>query len=251
MKFKEYIETHQVFTVEDVYAVASKATARTLLGRALASGAVERVRRGVYVSKVGKFRGEVPDPFLVASTADPDAVISYHSALVAHGVAHNVGFECSFRSVSVHAPFEYGGVRYMPYVGRDDPFTQVMRAKPYGAAIVTTREQTIADCLSHPGRAGGIEETVRSCTAFPYIDVEALLGILADLPVAVSARAGWLLEAKGDDWGVDGNALAVLEARLGRGPCKLDPRTKENRGWNGRWRLYLPEQESEVASWVS
>lgn len=251
MKFREYIETHQAFTAEDVYAVATTATARTLLHRALKSGDIERARRGVYVSKTGKFRGEAPDPFLVATTADPDAVFSWHSALVAHGVAHNVGFECSFRSSAVRSSFEYGGIRYVPYNAGDAPLTQVMRARSYGAVAVTTREQTIADCLAHPGRAGGIEEVLRSCSAFPYIDADALVGLLEDAPAALCARAGWLLEAKKDDWGIDGGTLEILESRLGRGPSKLDPRSGENRGWSARWKLYLPEEESEASSWVS
>ena len=251
MKFREYIETHQVFTSDDVYEIASRATARTLLHRALAKGDIERVRRGVYASRTGKFRGESPDPFLVASTVDPRAVISYHSALAAHGVAHNVSFECGFRSSSVRAPFEYGGIRYVPYDVGDEPAVQTMRARAYGAVAVTTREQTIVDCLARPGRAGGAEEAVRSCSAFAYVDVDALIGISENAPAAVAARVGWLLEAKRGDWGVGDGVLAALESRLGRGPAKLDPASKENRGWNRRWKLYLPEGESEVSSWVS
>ena len=135
MKFKEYIESHQVFTADDLRTVATWGTARTQLQRALKVGEVERVRRGVYVSKTGKYTGEAPDPFLVARVADPEAVISYHSALVAHGVAHNVGFECAFRSAKVRSPFEYGGVRYVPYDLGDSPRTQAMRSRSYGTAI--------------------------------------------------------------------------------------------------------------------
>ena len=114
MNFKEYIETHQVFTVDDLCPVASKASAKTLLRRALDAGEVERARRGLYVSKTGKFSGESPDPFRVLAAVDPEAVVSYHSALAAHGVAHNVSFECTFRSQTVRTPFEYGGVLYVP-----------------------------------------------------------------------------------------------------------------------------------------
>lgn len=251
MKFKDYIASHQAFTTEDVYVIAAREAAHTQLQRAVKSGEVERMRRGVYVSKTGKFTGEAPDPFLVARTADPEAVISYHSALVAHGVAHNVGFECSFRSAKVRSPFEYGGVRYVPYDLGDSPRTQAMRSKSYGTVSVTTREQTLVDCLTNPGRAGGMEEVVRSCSAFPYLDVDALLGILGSAPVAVVARTGWLLEANQADWGVAEETLLSLEARLGRGPSKLDPKAKENRGWSLRWKLYLPETEEEVLSWTS
>jgi len=251
MKFKEYITSHQAFTTNDLYAIAAKETVRTQLRRALKAGEVERVRRGTYVSKVGKFLGESPDPFLVTRTVDSEAIISYHSALVAHGVAHNVGFECSFRSTKVRSPFEYGGVRYAPFDFGDDPQTQTMRSKSYGAASITTREQTLVDCLSHPGRAGGVEEAVRSCSAFPYLNVEDLLEIIGRAPAAVVARTGWLLETKRDDWSIADEALAALEGRLGHGPSKLDPKSRENRGWSRRWKLYLPESEEEVLSWTS
>ena len=133
MKFKEYIASHQASTTQDLYAVAAMEVAHTQLRRAVKSGEVERVRRGVYVSKTGKFTGEVPDPFLIVGTADSEAVISYHSALVAHGVAHNIGFECLFRSEKVRSPFKHGSVRYAPYNLDDNPQTQVMRSNSYGA----------------------------------------------------------------------------------------------------------------------
>ena len=250
MKFKDYIASHQAFTTEDIYAITSREAAHTQLQRAVKSGEVERVRRGIYVSKTGRFTGEAPDPFLVARTVDPEAVISYHSALVAHGVAHNVGFECSFRSAKVRSPFEYGGVRYVPYNLDDNPQAQTMRSKSYGTVGVTTREQTLVDCLTYPGRVGGVEEAVRSCSAFPYLDVDALLEILGSAPAAVVARAGWLLEAKQADWGVASEKLLSLEARLGSGPSKLDPRSRENEDWSPRWKLYLPETEEEILSWT-
>lgn len=250
MRFKEYIASHQAFTTDDLYATAARETVRTQLRRALAAGDIERVRRGTYVSKTGKFLDEAPDPFLVARTVDPGAIISYHSALVAHGVAHNVGFECSFRSERVRTPFEYGGVRYVPFNTADNPHTQTMHSRFYGNITVTTREQTLADCLSHPSRAGGSEETVRACSAFPYLDVDDLVEILDGASAAVIARTGWLLEAKRQDWGVSDETLSALEGRLGRGPSKLDPSSRENRGWNRRWKLYLPENEEEVLSWT-
>lgn len=92
------------------------------------------------MSKTRNFTGEASDPFLIVGTADSEAVISYYSALVAHGVAHSVGFECLFRSEKVRSPFKYGRVRYAPYDLDDNPQTQVMRFKSYGAIKVTTHE---------------------------------------------------------------------------------------------------------------
>lgn len=251
MKFKEYIETHQVFTVDDLRTVASVASARTLLGRALACGELERVRRSVYVSKTGKFAGESPDPLRVLMVVDPEAVVSYHSALVAHGVAHSVSFECSFRSKTVRTPFEYGGIRYSPHDDGDSPLTQTIRARAYGSATTTIREQTLVDCLARQTRAGGLEEVIRSCSAFPYVETETLLTLLKKGSAAVAARAGWMLEAKAEDWNIPETLLVELESLLGRGPAKLAPGVKGNRGWNSRWKLYLPEAESELREWIS
>lgn len=251
MKFKEYIESHHVFTADDLRTVATWGTARTQLQRALKVGEVERVRRGAYVSKTGKFTGEAPDPFLVVRTVDPKAVVSYHSALVAHGAVHNIGFECNFRSAKVRSLFEYGGVRYIPFDTNDSPQTQAMRSKSYGIVRVTTREQTLVDCLMHPGRAGGVEEVVRSCSTFPYLDLEALLETLKDASSSTLSRVGWLLETKRENWNVNEDVLSELEGRLGKGPYRLDPKAKETKGWSSRWRLCLPETEEEVLSWTS
>lgn len=251
MKFKEYIESHQVFTADDLRTVATWGTARTQLQRALKVGEVERVRRGVYVSKTGKYTGEAPDPFLVARVADPEAMVSYHSALVAHGTAHNIGFECAFRSAKVRSSFEYGGVRYIPFDTDDSPQTQTIRSKSYGAVRVTTREQTLVDCLMHPGRAGGVEETLRSCSAFPYLDVDALLEILEDASATTLSRVGWLLDVKRNSWNVNKDALSELRDRLGKGPYRLDPKAKKTKDWSSYWRLCLPEAEEEVLSWTS
>lgn len=215
------------------------------------TGEVERVRRGVYVSKTGKYTGEAPDPFLAVRTVDPEAVVSYHSALVAHGAAHNVGFEYSFRSAKVRSPFEYGGVRYIPFDTNDSPQTQAMRSKSYGTVRVITREQTLVDCLMHPGRAGGVEEVVRSCSAFPYLDLEALLKTLKYASSSTLSRVGWLLETKRENWNVNEDVLSELEGRLGKGPYKLDPKVGETRGWSNHWRLCLPEAEEEALSWTS
>lgn len=251
MGMKDYIETHQVFTTEGLRSVASSAsTAETTLRRAVASGKVERVRRGLYVSKTGKFRGETPDSFAVVMAADPRSIISYHSALAAHGLAHNVSFECSFRSESVRSPFSYGGIRYVPFPQGQAVLTQVLRGGPGAEALVTTREQTMVDCLAHPGRAGGVEEVVRSLSLLSYVDCDAVLGLLGDAPLSLVARVGWLLELNRRSWRISDVVLDQLEGRLGKGPYRLDGGSSSGGGWSRRWRLLLPVSEEEALSWA-
>ena len=126
-----------------------------------------------------------------------------------------------------------------------------MRSKSYGIVRVTTREQTLVDCLMHPGRSGGVEETVRSCSAFPYLDVDALLEILEGASATTLSRVGWLFDVKRDSWNISKDALNELKGQLGKGPYRLDPKVGETRGWSSYWKLCLPETEEEVLSWTS
>ena len=251
MKFTEYIHGHHVFAVEDLLEAAdSRAAARQQLKEAAASGAVERVRRGLYASNSGRFAGAGVDPYEVVAALDPGAVLSYHSALEAHGAAHNVGFECRFRTQAARSPFSFRGVRYIPHSADGDALSQKMRGRAFGSILVTTREQTLFDCLKHPEWAGGIEEAVRSLSAMPYLDA----GLAASLALAdsasMAARVGWLLEARSDAWRVPEDVIERLREASTGTVSKLDKRAEAARGWSRAWNMRLPEPEEEVASWT-
>lgn len=251
MKFNEYITTNHVFTTDDLISKAdSEGSAKMQLRRALESGAVERVRRGLYVSHAGRFEGSQLDPYEVVIAADKGAVLSYHSALEALGVAHNVGFECRFRTDKIKSPFEFGGIRYFPHAYQDDVLTQRVRGKAYGSVFCTTREQTIMDCLKHPEFSGGIEEVMRSLSAFPYVDTELVVKLALKDNASMSARLGWLLDAKSEQWRVSDNLLDQLLERSKGVTAKLDKRSSASRGWSRKWNLTLPEPNEEVESWI-
>lgn len=251
MKFTKYISTHPAFAVDTLLANAdSRNAARQQLKGAVATGSVERVRRGLYVSNTGRFADAGVDPYVVAATLDPQATISYHSALEAHGVAHNTGFECRFRTDAARTPFSFRGIRYIPHPAEDGILTQSVRGKAFGSVLVTTREQTLFDCLKYPERSGGIEEVVRSLSAFPYLDAEKAATLALQDSASMAARAGWLLEMKSAAWRVPQNTIARLRRASAGTVSKLDKRAGETRGWSKAWNMRLPETEEEVASWT-
>lgn len=91
MAIEGFLETRQVFTsAEFARAFPDSQTDRNLLSRAVRNRRVERVRRGVYVSKAGPFRRTSADPFLIAVALAEDAVFAYASALQLHGALHNL-----------------------------------------------------------------------------------------------------------------------------------------------------------------
>lgn len=252
MKFRDYIEQTHVFTNQQLVesCALSAASAKTMLKRAVEAGGIERVRRGLYISRAGRFAVSDVDPFELVSALDAEAALSFHSALEAHGVAHNVGSTCQFRSAAVKGSFEYSGITYVPFAFAEDVLTQRQRGKSGLRIVVTTREQTIIDCLNHPERCGGIEEALMSVSLFPYIDLDALLGLVSESSASLAARAGWLLEQKAGDWRVPDDTLEKLSAMASGGPYKLDKDSRRSQGWSRRWKLCLPAHEEEVESWV-
>ncbi len=251
MKFTEYIGSHHVFATEALLAAAdSRGAAKQQLKEAVASGSVERVRRGLYVSNGGRFEGAGVDPYEVVAALDPDAVLSYHSALEAHGVAHNVGFECRFRTGAARSPFSFRGIRYVPHPGSDGISTQRMRGRAFRSILATTREQTLFDCLKRPEWAGGIEEAVRSLSALPYLDAGRAAELALADSASMAARVGWLLEAKAGAWRVPTDVIGRLRAASAGAVSKLDKRAAATRGWSREWNMRLPETAEEVASWT-
>lgn len=250
MKFSEYTDAHHAFTTAGLMAVMDSApAAEEQLRLAVRSGAVERVRRGLLVSNRGRFKGVAVDSAEVVSALDSAAVLSYHSALEAHGVAHNIGFVCRFRSDFVISGFSFRGVDYRPCgpVGRVK--SKALRIAS-GRCRATTREQTVIDCLAKPSLAGGAEEAVRSLTAFAYLDVDELVEMAVEGGPSMAARVGWLLTEKAEDWHVDDGALAELRGMVASGPYRLGRAAREP-GWSSDWKLVLPERNEEVESWIT
>lgn len=253
MKFKEYISKNQVFTSEDLdRAISNPASIKTSLRRAIASGEVERVRRGLYVSKTGLFLEKKADPYLVAAALAPDVVFSFHSALQLLGLAHNISFEVSFCSEKLIQPFEYDGVRYTRYTPKPHQLTQTIHLDQGQLLKVTTREQTLVDCLEYPGRAGGSEEVIKSLSSIPYLDYAAVEDLLLRAPVATAAKAGWLLSIHQKKWRIEDLSLKKIKARLGKGPYRFSLKKNEPcQSWVKEWNLCLPEIKGEVLSWTT
>ena len=252
MKFNEYILTHHVFQTRGLLKSAdSPQAARQQLKLAQASGAVERVRRGLYVSNAGGYSGVAVDPYEVVVGLDADAVLSYHSALEAHGVAHNLGFECRFRTDVAKSPFTFHDVRYVPHDAKSGLATQRIRGKAFGSVLATSREQTFIDCLKHPQWSGGIEEVVRSLSAMPYLDSTLVARLAIAENASMAARAGWMLESRATQWQVPDGTLDLLRTACAGVVSKLDKSCDAARGWSKEWNMRLPEEGREVRSWLS
>ena len=111
-----FLEAHAVFTFDEFMAAAdpevSKRTRETNLRNAILRQQAYRITRALYASNIGVYRDVPPNPLLVAGKAAPDAVLAYHSALEAHGVAHSPARVATFLSSRKVTPFDVGGYQF-------------------------------------------------------------------------------------------------------------------------------------------
>lgn len=252
MKFTEYISTHHVFKTSELLAACdSRSSAEEQLRIATKTGKVARIRRGLYASMAGRYEGTSPDSLEIIIGADPNASVCYHTALDVLGVAHNVSSQREFRTSELRAAFDYQGIRYVPYPPEVDLRTRKVRTDVAGRVSVTTKEQTLCDCLARPDRAEGVEEVIRAVSSFAYIDCEIVFEIATSLDKTDISRIGWLLSEKRTDWNVPATMLNDLEALLGKGPYRFGRTKAGSEGWSPKWRLIFPESIEEVESWIT
>ncbi|MCL1898631.1 MAG: hypothetical protein FWG16_07425, partial [Micrococcales bacterium] len=189
MAVREFLSNRQVFTAEE-FAVRfpNSQTDRNLLSRAVKNGTVDKVRRGLYVSKSGRFEGATVDPFEVALAVAPDAVFCYGSALQLLGIAHNLTNQVQFFSANRISSFNYGGTNYLPYqVDEGQRLSRSILAPPGKGYRATTKEQTLVDCLINVAAAGGPDNLLNSLSGLARLDVDLAVEIAAT--TAHSARA--------------------------------------------------------------
>lgn len=255
-----FLEGNEVFTLEEylgaVDPMVTERTRYTNLQNAVRRGQAYRAKRGLYASSLGVYRDRVPNVFLLASKAAGDAVVSHHSALEAHGVAHSPWRTVYFTSGQKIADFDVRGYRFhrvAPPVVSDpnatfESYSTVVRA---GEALVpvTTRERTLVDCLRDIRLAGGVEELLRSLGGFTTMSTAALASVVNQFESpTIRARVGWACEMFQEDWGVDVEFLEAMRKGLGRGTYRLLPHPGRQE-FVARWRLYVPA-DLPYADWA-
>jgi predicted transcriptional regulator of viral defense system len=254
MAINTFLNSHQVFNVQNFEQVFPHSqTDRNLLSRAVRSGRDERVRRGLYVSRSGRFEGVRANPLDVAAGAADDAVFCYLSAFQLHGIAHNVAAVTLFYTRHRIEPFHFDGQSYEPVFIGEHPIDTLDVLTATGQAYrATSKEQTLIDCLARPALAGGPENMLRALSGVAYLDIDKTLSRAHGLNHSARARLGWVLEARRESWHVGDEVIEALAVTLGAGPSYFStPASPRDAHWVNRWRLYLPFPEEEMLAWLN
>jgi predicted transcriptional regulator of viral defense system len=252
MGVKEYIEKTSIFTIEDFREEFPTVTGYNLLRRAVESGKAFHITRGMYASNTGRFADTRHDRFEIAAKLTADTVFAYHSALELLGVAHSVTNRVQYFSSKKKKELVFQGnvfKRYPMQSGRN-LLTQTARISAIGEVRVTTKEQTLLDCMTYLGRGGGAEEVLRSVSGFPYLDVEMVKNHVTGLSASSISRIGWLFEQKRETWNVTGKDIDFLQSLIGGTSYRFVSRANPSGGWSKRWRLVLPAPETEMREWI-
>jgi len=253
MAIKSFLNSHHVFNRHEFNAAFfGSVTDANLLARAINNGKVRRVRHGLYVSQAERFAGLIPSGFEIADKAVDDAVFCYLSALQLYGVLHNESSRTQFYTRHRAPRFDFAGQEFHPYLVKGKAIDTGQVFLPNGTGYqVTTREQTLVDCLYRVSLAGGAENALRSLAGFKFIDGAKAARLALRTNKSVCARLGWVFECMMADWGVGEEAIGLLQGALASGPYYFYSSTApKDSYWAGNWKLYLPYPEEEMRAWL-
>ena len=254
MAINDFLNAHHVFNRREFNAAfPGSITDRNLLSRAIASGKIEKVRRGLYVSNADRFKGIKPLPHDIATKATDDAVLCYLSALQLHGVLHNITSRTQFYTRKRIPDFEYDGQSYRPLaLGNRQIISENKLIPGKGIYKTTSKEQTIVDCLYRMSLAGGPENVLRSFSGFAYLLPDLVLRAALYTNKSTMARLGWILDRKQTEWDIETSLLEQLHGAVGSGPHYFYSSTpSRDSHWVKEWKLYLPYPEQEMISWLN
>jgi predicted transcriptional regulator of viral defense system len=188
-----------------------------------------------------------PDPYWVAATYRPDAILSHHSALDLHGVRHSVSRRFPFLTAGDRHALKFRGAEWKPLrhpaelvKKRKTAFGLVSMDREGKVLRVTSPERTLVDGFAAPTWCGGLEEHVNSCEGFRSLDLDLLSAYLKlwDWALLYSA-VGWFLESRPTTAEATPRFLARLEAKRLVRSHYLGGRRADG-AFIRRWNLILP-----------
>jgi predicted transcriptional regulator of viral defense system len=252
---RDFFEAHRVFTHAEFLSAhtaggRSPHTTNGILAQHVASGRLLRVKRGVYATVPPGTRAErfAPDPYLVATKMQDDAVVAYHSALSFHGKAYSSWSRVQYLTGSRVRPLAFRGVEYIglqppPAVRETESFGGGISIRPHagGEVRVASLERCLVDLLHTPKHGGSWEEIWRSLEMIEFLDLNAVVewALQMDSPLT-AGRVGFFLEQHREEWMVEDVHLAALAQRAPTQPRYLDHQRTPGKLLSP-WNLIVPE----------
>lgn len=213
---------------------------------------LQRIRKQLYLvlSPLEKPETCIPDKLLIAAKIRQNYYVGYHTALEYYGCAQslwNQTYIC-IKPKDRFDPFKYGRLDFKP-VFTNDTTTEIQQKNYANTTIkVSSKERTLAECITKTQYAGGWEEAVKSLEALGGINTEKLLIVLQKQKSQTTIRrTGYTLELLKERSQfyehISDQTLSTIRKLVKGPPQYLIPHEKGP--LNKKWNLYTPEDFEE------
>lgn len=196
----------------------------------------------------------LPDPYLVAASLRPDAILSHHAALDLLGVSHSIFNRFAYYTANPRRSLHVQGMSWHALRhpcalihARKTVFGVVTLDRQGMMIKATNAERTLVDGFAGLNWVGGLEEHVLSAAAMRDLDLDLLERYLKLMDQrTLYAAIGWFLENHPEVSGQEPAFLQRLEKHAPRQPLYLAKRQPGGR-LEPRWNLVIPPYLSSKA----
>lgn len=240
MNIYDKMVKHFVFTIEDVNQYYRNInSARSAVGRLLASNKALKIRRNLYTCVSLEHGGPVANRFQIASRINANSCVSHHTALEYYGISDQIYYDVYVSSKQRFTDFEFDGYTYRCIRARID--NGVISPEFSGGIRVTDKERTLLDCIKDLDKYSGLEETVENIRAVKNLNEKNLVCYLEQYNNQfLYQKTGYILSCFQKSSGISSDFLNVCRDHIGKSKRYL---TKEQKGvYNETWHLIIPEK---------
>ncbi|MDF1796945.1 MAG: hypothetical protein P1U63_10455 [Coxiellaceae bacterium] len=210
-------------------------------------GKLAHVRKGLYVvMNEGSYQSSLIPPLLIAAKATDDAVLAYHTALEAHGVAYTDFNEHTYLTAKRTNTFSFQNQHYRAVYNPSVSYKKlgIEQVKKFGVTILqTTLERTIVDVLDRPNISGGWEEVFRSVEHIVLFNEQFAVDYALSLKRAsIVSKLGYFFDRRPEHLLIDPNAVERLLLHIPKRPYYIDRKSTVGKGtYIKKWQLIVPD----------
>jgi len=241
---EQFLRKNPVFTFDSFVNYISKGsepksiyTIKASLTHHIKQGHIVRIKQGLFASiPYGVEAAHYPiNPYLIASFAAPDAILSYHTALSYYQTAYSISYRFTFLSVHRIRPFHFRNDSFQR-VGFPKPLAVKNQTNAYvnttdiqGKSVkITSIERTLVDILDKPTLGGGWEEIWRSLDMLERIKVENVINYALLLnSTRTIGILGYYLEQKQKILNIEKKHLQILQKHRPIAPSYISKDAKK------------------------
>ncbi len=237
----------QIFGTPEIYKIIpNRKTARQILFRLKNKGFVTRIRRGLFAIVPAQLIGKEPsvDKVLLASKLTKPYFLSHHTALEIHGVAQSYHNTVYISTGKILQSFDFQNISYR-FINTKYLFGTENISRGTLKIKISDRERTILDCIRNVNNTGGIEELIKSISAFPAIDYNKLHKYLALFnEKSLYHRTGYIFNMLKDELNVPRAFTNCIRKKLSKRTYYLV--AKKKGVYIKEWNIIAPKNIKEM-----